>query len=1032
MLSRLVGFSLRNRALVLVLAAVLFVSGLYTTWHAPMDVFPEFAPPQVTVETEAPGLSAEEVESLVTLRLERSLSGSPGLKTLRSISMPGVSSVTAIFAESSDVYRDRQLVSERIVTAVRDLPASVLPPEIVPLTSASSTIAIVGITSDGPVDQFEARTFADWTVKPRILAIPGIAKVVVYGGRVAQNQVVVSPSALRDHGLTLREIENAARSATALGAAGTLESHGQRLTISALAQAERAEDLRSAVVAYRDGTPLVLSQVADIRVGPEYPIGDAALYGQPAVVLLVARQPGVNTLDVTAELDVALDDLARHLPGRLRLQRDLFRQASFIERALTNLKRALLIGGALVMVVLVVFLLDIRTALISLAAIPLSLLAALVVLRALGATVNTMTLGGLAIALGEVVDDAVIDVENIHWRLRENREQAEPRPARDVIFDASLEVRSSVVYATFLVALVFLPVFFLSGVAGRIFSPLAQAYVLSTLASLGVALLMVPAACSLLLTGRAAERPEGRLSGFLKRRYGALLPGSLRYPGVLAACAVALTLLSLAALPFLAGELFPQFEEDDFIVHMTGLPGTSLEQSIATGRSVEQRLSGIPGVLSVVQRAGRAELADEVSGSESSEIDVRLSRDADIARTVVQIRKSLEDVPGFVFSVSQFFKERIEEVAGGEPAPVVVSASGPDLDRLRDIGAEVSRVMASLPGARDIRVDNQALVPQIVVRFDRARSAQVGATMQGMQDAVTTAFQGLKVAEIFEGQRIIPVVVKYPDDSKGDLDSIRNLPVLTAAGVVPLKTVADVSVRDVPNLIRRQDGARRLVVTCDSGGSVSKLSRELRLRLRDVPLPPGYSLQLSGDYEAQQRSVRELVMVGIAALVGIFLLLFTDFRSPRLASLVLVNLPLAIVGGIAAAVLSRTALSLGGLVGFVTLFGITARNAIMLLSHYRHLKEVEGVPFGPELVIRGSVDRLIPILMTALVTGLALVPLVVGGSRAGQEIEHPMAVVIVGGLLSSTCLTLLLLPAFYLRWGEKRRGAVADLPQPPR
>lgn len=1020
MLGGIVGFALRNRTIVLVLAAVLFFGGLYTTWHAPMDVFPEFATPQVTVETEAPGLTAEEVEALVTLRLERAVSGAPGLKTFRSVSMPGVSSITAIFADGTDVYRDRQAVSERIASAARDLPAGVVPPEIVPLTSASSTIAILGITSDGTFDPIEARSFADWVVKPRILAVPGIAKVVVYGGGVAQDQIVVSPSALRDHGLTLREIQDAARNATALGPAGAVETHGQRLTISASAQAQRVEDLRNAVVAWRGGTALTLSQVADVRVGSEFPIGDASVNGRPAVVLLVARQPDVNTLDVTSGLDAVLDDLARHLPGRLRLQRDLFRQASFIERALANLKRALLIGGVLVIVVLLVFLLDVRTALISLAAIPLSLLTALVVLRALGATVNTMTLGGLAIALGEVVDDAIIDVENIHRRLRENRERADPRPARDVILEASLEVRSSVVYATFLVALVFLPVFFLSGIAGRIFSPLAQAYVLSTLASLGVALLVVPAASSLVLAGSSAERKEGRLSRVLKRGYGALLPGSLRHPRILAASAIALTLLSLGALPFLAGKFFPQFQEDGFIVHMTGLPGTSLAQSVAVGKVVQERISKVPGVLSVAQRAGRAELADEVSGPESSEIDVRLSEDVDVARTTRRIREALKEVPGFVFGVSQFFTERLEEVEGGEPAPVVVSASGPDLDRLRDIGAEVSRVMASIPGARDIRADQQAKVPQISVRFDRARAAQVGGTMQGLQDAVTTAFHGLEVASVFEGQRIVPVVVKYPDESRDDLESIRNLPVRAAAGIVPLKAVADVAIQDVPNLISRQNGSRRLVVTCDTTGSAGSFSRELGRRLRSMPLPSGYSLQLSGDYAAQQRSIRELVLIGMMALVGVFLLLFTDFRSARLAGLVFTGLPLAVVGGIAAAGITRTPLSLGAVVGFVTLFGITARNAIMLLSHYRHLEQVEGAPFGPDLVARGSVDRLVPILMTALVTGLALIPLVAGGSRAGQEIEHPMAVVIAGGLFSSTCLTLLLLPSFYLRWGRGR------------
>jgi Cu/Ag efflux pump CusA len=525
MLGRLVGFSLRNRVVVLVLALVLLGAGIYVASHSPMDVFPEFAPPQVTVETEAPGLSAEEVESLVTLRLELAIGGTPGIKTLRSLSMPGVSSITAIFRDDTDVYRARQLVAERIATVTRELPESVVPPEIVPLTSASSTIEVIGLTATGAFDPIAARTYADWTLKPRILAVPGISKVITYGGRVAQHQVVVRPSALRDYNLSLADIENAARGATAVGPAGTIESNGQRLPVRALAQARTPADLANAVVSFRDSTPLLLSQVADVRVGPEFPIGDATLDGAPAVVMLIARQPDVNTLQVTADLEAALDALSRHLPAGLVLHGSLFRQASFIERAIANLRVALWIGAGLVTLVLLLFLLDFRTALISLIAIPLSLLTALIVLRAFGATVNVMTLGGLAIALGEVVDDSIIDVENIHRRLRQNRELATPRPSNDVIFDASLEVRSAVVYATFLVALVFLPVFFLSGVAGKLFSPLGVAYVLSTLASLAVALIVTPASCSLLL-GRGRKVGRGAAAKDPRRRLGRAAGGA--------------------------------------------------------------------------------------------------------------------------------------------------------------------------------------------------------------------------------------------------------------------------------------------------------------------------------------------------------------------------------------------------------------------------------------------------------------------------------------------------------------------------
>jgi CzcA family heavy metal efflux pump len=1020
-LSRLVGFSLSNRFVVLALAIVLFGFGIYTASHSPLDVFPEFASPQVTVETEASGLSAEEVESLVTLRLELAINGTPGLKTLKSISMPGVSSITAYFQDKTDIYRARQLVAERIAAVNRDLPVNVVPPEIAPLTSASSTIEVVGLTSTGPWDPIAVRSIADWTLAPRILSVPGIAKVVTYGGRIAQYQVVVDPNALRNYNLALDDIQTAAAKSTTIGPSGTVETDGQRFPIRSLAQAQGPDDLKNAIVSWRDATPLFLSQIATVRIGPEFPIGDALLNGQPAVVLVIARQPEGNTLAVTRALDAALSEMSHHLPPGLKLQQGLFRQATFIEQAIKNLRTALLIGALLVAIVLLTFLLDFRTALISLVALPLSLITALVVLRALGATVNTMTLGGLAIALGEVVDDSIIDVENIHRRLRLNRTLPNPRPAHDVIFDASLEVRSAVVYATFLVALVFLPVFFLSGVAGKLFSPLAEAYVLATLASLGVALLVTPAAASVLLTRGGRDRPDARLVAFLKARYEAILPALLKRPVLLAAGGAALFMLTAAGIPFLSGEFIPAFQEPDFIVHMVGLPGTALAESVRAGKEVTTRLLGIPGVVSVTQRAGRAELADEVSGPESSEFDVGLSsKVTDVGSAVGRIRRSLGEVPGFSFAVSQFLKERMEEVAGGEAAPVAVVVRGPDLDKLRELGAAVGGAMESIAGARDVRVEPQTRIPQILIRFDRARAAQLGAKIGDLQSAVTVAFEGARVAEVFQGQQIVPVVVKFPDESRQDLDAIRNLPVRTASGIAPLQSLAAIGVADLPNEINRQDGSRRIVVTCDAGGNVAGYTRRLKAALDRLALPSGYSLQVSGDYQEQQQSLRELLLVGLVAMIGIFLLLFSDFRSARLATLVLVNLPLALIGALAAAFVFRITLSLGALVGFVTLFGITARNAIMLLSHYRHLEQQENMTFGPELVIQGSLDRLTPILMTALVTALALVPLVASGTRPGQEIEHPMAVVIVGGLVSSTILNLLAMPAFYLRWGRPK------------
>jgi CzcA family heavy metal efflux pump len=1019
-LRNVVALSLRNRGVVLTLAAVLFGFGVYAAATSPLDVFPEFAPPQVTVETEAPGMTTTEVEALVTRRLELAINGTPGLVRLTSSSQPGVSSLTAIFADDTEVYRDRQLVAERVATVASALPASVSPPELVPQTSASSTVEVVAVTWEEGFDPVAARSFVDWTLAPRLLSVAGISKVVAYGGRVAQMQVIVDPDSLRSYDLSLDDLEAAARDATAVGPAGTMAAEGQQLPILTASQAEGAADLENAVVAFRNGAPLLLSRVATVRVGGRFPIGDGSLDGRPAVVLLVARQPGVNTLRVTRELDAALAEIAAQMPSGLRLHAGLFRQASFIERAIGNLRATLLVAAVLVALVLVVFLVDLGTALVSLTAIPLSLLTAVLVLHGFGATINTMTLGGLAIALGEVVDDSIIDVENIHRRWRLDRASGRPRPLHDVILDASLEVRSPVVYATFLVALVFLPVFFLSGVAGKIFSPLAAAYVLSTLASLVVALVVTPAACSLLLARRQRGRGESRLAAALKRGYEPLLRRVLGHPFVLAAAGLALFLAAIVATPLLAGEFLPAFEENDFIVHMVGLPGTSLAASLAAGEKVERRLLGIPGVVSVAQRAGRGELADEVSGPEASELDVRLAADSDVHATVERIRSAIASFPGFSFAVNQFLSERIEEVTGGETAPVAVSVFGPDLDRLQSLAGEVARTMASLPGARDVSVEPLTSIPQVVVAFDRGRAARLGTTVRALQAAVATAFEGTQVGELFRGGQILPLVVKFPDASRADLDAIRRLPVRVASGVVPLSEVAEVRVEALPAAITRLDGSRRVVVTCSTDADVSGFTRTLEAGLRGISLPSGYAIEVSGDYASQMKGVRELALVGLVSLVGIFLLLLTDFRSARLATLVMLNLPLALIGGVGAALLFHLTLSLGTVVGFVTLFGITARNGVLLVAHWRHLSEGEGESFGPELVVRGSLDRLTPILMTALVTGLALLPLVASGARAGQEIEHPMAVVIVGGLVSSTLLNLLALPAFYLRWAKPR------------
>ncbi|HMC82213.1 MAG TPA: efflux RND transporter permease subunit, partial [Candidatus Polarisedimenticolia bacterium] len=700
MLSRLVGFSLSNRLIILVFSGLLILFGLLTAFSAPIDVFPEFAPPQVTIQTEAPGFSSSEVESLVTIPLEQALNGAPGLVTLRSSSAPGVSVLTAIFSDATDLYRARQAVNERLLVAATRLPSGVGVPGMTPVVSASSTVLLVGLTARTGFDPLELRSIADWTLRPRILAVPGVSRVTTFGGGVKQYQVLVSPRDLRAYDIGIGQVVSAASSASALAAAGYLRSGEQILPIRAQGLATSLADLERSVVAFRGGVPVVLGQVARVRFGPEFKVGDATIDAEPGVLLEVDKLPGANSVELTHALESALAEVARGLPEGVAIHPSLFRQATFVERAVGNLERALWIGGVLVAVVLLLFLLDLKTAAISLTAIPLSLLSAILILRGFGATLNTMTLGGLAIAIGEVVDDAIIDVENILRRLRENRRRADPLPSLRVILQASLEVRSAVVYATFIVALVFLPVFLLSGIQGKLFAPLGYAYVTATLSSLLVALTVTPALASLFLSGASSEREEGGLVKRLKLLYARLLAPLLTHPGWVAAAAVILFLSAVALLPLFGVELLPDFQEANVIIHMAGLPGTSLETSVHAGIQVEKGLHQIPEVVSTAVKAGRAELGEDTWGPEQSELVLALNPKRErYGPLLADVRRRLAVFPGFAFSVKQFLKERIEEVISGTRAQVVLRIQGPDLAVLREEAAKDAETLAAVRGA---------------------------------------------------------------------------------------------------------------------------------------------------------------------------------------------------------------------------------------------------------------------------------------------------------------------------------------------
>lgn len=1018
MLTWLVSTSLQLRAAVLALSVVLLVVGVRALEHAPLDVFPEFAPPYVEIQTEAPGLSTEEVESLVTVPLENALNGTAGVKTIRSKSVLGLSSVVLIFSEGSDLLRSRQLVQERLAVEATRLPSVARPPVILQPLSSTSRLLKIGVWSE-TLSQRDLSLLALWTIRPRLMAIAGVANVAIWGQRDTQLQVRVDPDRLRAAGVTLDAVVRAAGDAAVLEAGGFVDTPNQRLAVRHAGLVLAPEELARAVVEFRGGAPVRLGDVATVEIGSPPPIGDAVINGGPGLLLIVEKQPQANTLEVTRKVEAALEALKPGLAG-VNLDPTIFRPATFIERALGNLTHALLLGCGLVVAILVLFLFDWRTALISLTAIPLSLTAAALALLWAGASINTMVLAGLVIALGEVVDDAIIDVENIVRRLRLNRAAAAPRPAFQVVLDASMEVRSAVVYASLIVTLVFVPIFFLDGLAGSFFRPLALAYVLAILASLLVALTVTPALSLMLLGGRSSARPEAPLARLLKRLYLAVLPAFVDRPLASLATLLAAFVLSAAAATRLGQEFLPKFQETDFLMHFVEKPGTSIEAMTRITTLASAELRAIPGVRNFGSHIGRAEVADEVVGPNFTELWISVDPEADYAVARKKIEEAVAGYPGLYRDVQTYLQERIKEVLTGAGASVVVRLYGPDLAALRAKGKEVEAAMAAVPGATNVKVEAQALIPQIEVRLRPEAAARFGVTAGHVRRATATLLKGSKVGEIPEGQKKFDVTVWGEAKLRTDLASLRRLPIDTPAGMqVRLGDVADIGIVPALNEIKREGASRRLDITCNADGrDLGSVARDVEARVRQIAFDREYHPEFLGEYAARQESTRRLLFLAALALVGILLTLHADFRSWRLALLVFLTLPFALVGGVAAALLAGGVLSLGSLVGFVTVLGIAARNGIMLVAHWRHLETEEGVAFGRDLVLRGAGERLAPILMTALATGLALVPIVVGGIQPGAEIEHPLAVVILGGLATSTLLNLFLLPPLYLWLGR--------------
>jgi CzcA family heavy metal efflux pump len=1021
MLSWLISTSMKLRVVLLALCVVLLVGGYQSLGRAPLDVFPEFAPPLVEIQTEAPGLSSEQVESLVTIPLETALTGVPQVKTVRSKSVLGLSQVVLVLEHGANSQGVRQQVQERVAKESRALPVVARPPVILQPLSSTSRVMKIGISSQ-KLSQQDLTILAMWTIRPKLMSCRGVANVAIWGQRDKQFQVLVDPDRLRASGVSLDAVIKSARDASALETGGFLDTPNQRLAIRHVSALKEPADLAAAVVDFRGGAPIRLGDVSDVVIGSPPAIGNAVINDGPGLLLIVEKQPEGNTLEVTRDVEAALKTLEPALAG-IDVDPTIFRPATFIERALHNLTSALLIGCVLVVVILVAFLFDWRTALISLTAIPLSLIAAVLLITWAGATINTMVLAGLVIALGELVDDAIIDVENIVRRLRLNQASDNPQSTFQVVLDASLEVRSAVVYASLIVTLVFLPIYFLDGLSGAFFRPLALAYVLAIMASLVVALTVTPAMSFMLLTGPRSARPESPLAHWLKQLYRPILPALVAHPELAIGTLLVAFLLSGVAAARLGQEFLPHFQETDFLMHFVEKPGTSVDAMTRVTIQASRDLRSIPGVRNFGSHIGRAEVADEVVGPNFTELWISVREEADYEATLHEIEQVTYSYPGLYRDVLTYLRERIKEVLTGTSAAIVVRVYGPDMDKLRAKAKEIESAISNVPGAINLKVESQVLVPQVEVSFRPQAAERFGLTAGHVRAASTTLLKGAKVGEVFEEQKKFDVVVWGVPSVRTDLGAIQSLPIDTPAGTqVRLGDVAEVKIVPTANEIKRENASRRLDITCNvQGRDLGSVAEEIAVKLKDISFDREYHPELLGEYAARQQSTNKLYALAALSLIGIVLLLYVDFQTWRPTLLVALTIPFALIGGVIAVLISGGVLSLGSLVGFVTVLGIAARNGIMMVSHFRHLELEEGEPFGAALIIRGCEERLTPILMTALTTGLALVPLVVAGNKPGHEIEYPLAVVILGGLFTSTLLNLVLLPPLYLAFGRTAR-----------
>ncbi len=1026
MLDKIIRFSLQNRLFILIAAVLLMVGGVYVTANMDVDVFPDLNAPTVVVMTEATGMAPEEVERLVTFPVETAVNGASNVRRVRSSSTTGFSVVWVEFDWGTDIYRDRQIVSEKLAEVGESLPPSCGKPTLGPQSSILGEVLIIGLTSDTTSMQ-DLRTLADWTIRPRLLSLGGVAQVTVLGGDIKEYQILLSPEKMRHYGVSLQEVVSAAEDMNRNSSGGVLYEYGNEYIIRGLLSTDNLEALGRAVVKLSGDVPVTLDNIAEIKVGPKTPkLGVASHEGKPSVLLTVTKQPEASTIELTGKLDNAVEVLKPQLPSDVKVSTDIFRQQKFIDSSIDNIKKSLYEGALFVIIVLFFFLMNVRTTLISLVTIPLSLLVSVLTLKFLGLTINTMSIGGMAIAIGSLVDDAIVDVENVFKHLRQNRKlpESERLPVLKVVFNASREVRLPILNSTFIIIVSFIPLFFLTGMEGRMLRPLGIAFITALFASTLVALTLTPVLCSFLLGSEKSDK-EGKdpaLVRWLQKWYEVALEWVLKHKKITLGSILALFAVALGIFFSLGSSFLPAFNEGSFTINVSTLPGVSLAESDNIGRRAEELLLTVPEIKTVARKTGRAELDEHALGVNVSEIEAPFElKDRSKSEVVEEIRHKLGTLPGTNVEIGQPISHRIDAMLSGTRANIAIKLFGTDLNKMFELGNKIKSEISTIPGVVDLNVEQQIERPQLQIVPKREMLAKYGITPSEFSEMVEVYLEGKVVSQVYEGNKVFDLTVKADDASRTTIEDIRNISVDAAGGKIPLSQIAEVRSASGPNTINRENVARKIVISANvSDGDLQGAVNQIRKKINEnVQLPEGYHVEYGGQFESAQAAARTLLLTSLMAIIVIFLLLYGQFKDIRQASAVLLNLPLALIGGVFAIFLADRIISIPAIIGFISLFGVATRNGMLLIDRYNELRK-EGLSVR-DAVMRGSLDRLNPILMTALTSALALIPLALGGELPGNEIQSPMAKVLLGGLLTSTMLNGFIIPVVYMLISRKEK-----------